>query len=201
MGVFHLSNYLTHALIVLHLLISLPLLLMPQSNRLPFENSIGLLGLVGMGPPLVFILAQQQLHPADWWRRLRAFPMMMMIAIGMAWCSARAAWRGLTQWGGAFVRTPKFRIERKGDRWANSLYRLGADSNTLGEIVLALYALTTTLAAYVTGKYALIPFTLMYTASFAMIAGMGIIQGRPRRRPASSPALKMIQRRQQEREG
>jgi cellulose synthase/poly-beta-1,6-N-acetylglucosamine synthase-like glycosyltransferase len=201
LGVFHLSNYLTHALIVLHLLISLPLLLMPQSNRLPFGNLIGLLGLVGMGPPLVFILAQQQLHPADWRRRLRAFPMMMMIAIGMAWCSARATWRGLTRWGGTFIRTPKFRLEKKGDRWANSHYRLGADSNTLGEIVLALYALTTTLAAYVTGKYALIPFTLMYTISFAMVAGMGIIQGHPQRRSASSPALKMIQRRQQEREG
>jgi cellulose synthase/poly-beta-1,6-N-acetylglucosamine synthase-like glycosyltransferase len=191
LGVLHLSNYLAHALMVLHLLISLPLLLLPHSGRLPIEDFIGLLGL---GPPLVFILAQQQLYPADWWRRLRAFPMMMVIAVGIAWCSARAVWRGLTKWGGTFVRTPKFRLEGKDDDWANSCYRLGADSSTVGEIILALYALTATFAAFVTEKYALIPFTLMYAIAFGMVAGMGIAQGRPARqhRPLhSAPALKM----------
>jgi cellulose synthase/poly-beta-1,6-N-acetylglucosamine synthase-like glycosyltransferase len=177
LGVLHLSNYLAHALLVLHLLISLPMLLLPGSGRLPFEDFIGLLGL---GPPLVFIIAQQQLHPSDWRRRLRAMPMMLILAVGIAWCSTRAAWRGLTQWGGTFVRTPKFCIEDKDDHWANSRYRLGADSDTIGEIFLALYALTTTVAAFANGKYALVPFTLIYAIAFGVVAGLGIAQGRPR---------------------
>jgi cellulose synthase/poly-beta-1,6-N-acetylglucosamine synthase-like glycosyltransferase len=190
MGLLHLSNYLAHTLMIVHLLTSLPMLLLPHSGRLPFEDFLGLLG---FGPPLLFVIAQQQLYP-DWWRRMRAFPMMMILAVGIAWCSARAAWRGLTQWGGTFVRTPKFRLEGKNDRWANSCYRLGADSNTAGEIILALYALATTLVALATDKYALIPFTLMYAIAFGMVAGMGIVQGRPvRRRPLrSAPALEMI---------
>jgi cellulose synthase/poly-beta-1,6-N-acetylglucosamine synthase-like glycosyltransferase len=198
LGLLHLSNYLAHGLLVLHLLISLPLLLVPGSGRLPFEDFIGILG---FGPPLVFILAQQQLHPTDWWRRLRILPMMLILAVGIAWCSARAAWRGLTQWGGTFVRTPKFRLEEKTDHWANSRYRLGADSNTIGEIILALYALTTTVAACTTGKYALVPFTLIYAIAFGVVAGMGIIQGRPQGRPLPSTPLKMTRRGQQEREG
>ena len=176
LGVMHLSSYLAHSLMVLHLLISLPLLLLPNSGRLPIEDFFGLLGL---GQPLVFILAQQQLHPDDWWRRLRAFPMMLTIGVGIAWCSTRAAWRGLTKWGGTFIRTPKFRLEDKNDDWACSRYRLRADGNTPGEIILALYALVTTVAAFTTGKYSLIPFTLVYAVAFGMVAGMGIAQGRP----------------------
>ncbi len=176
LGVLHLSNYLAHTLLVLHLLISLPMLLLPGSGRLPFEDFIGLLGL---GPPLVFVIAQKQLYPSDWWRRLRALPMMLILGVGIAWCSARAAWRGLTRWGGTFIRTPKFCLEDKDDHWASSRYRLGADSDTIGEIFLALYALTTTIAAFATNKYALIPFTLTYAIAFGVVAGMGIIQGRP----------------------
>jgi cellulose synthase/poly-beta-1,6-N-acetylglucosamine synthase-like glycosyltransferase len=199
LGVLHLSNYLAHALLVLHLLISLPMLLLPESGRLPFEDFIGLLGL---GPPLVFILAQQQLYPSNWWRRLRALPMMLILAVGIAWCSARAAWRGLTRWGGTFVRTPKFRLEGKDDHWANSRYRLGIDSDTIGEIVLALYALTSTVAAFVTGKYALIPFTLTYAIAFGVVAGIGIVQGRPQGRPLlSTSALKVARHGRHEREG
>ena len=199
LGILHLSNYLAHGLLVLHLLISLPLLLLPESGRLPFEGFIGLLGL---GPPLVFILAQQQLYPSDWWRRLRAFPMMLILAVGIAWCSARAAWRGLTRWGGTFVRTPKFRLEGKDDHWTYSRYRLGADSDTIGEIVLTLYALTSTIAAFATGKYALIPFTLMYAIAFGVVAGMGIAQGRPQNRPLlSASALKIARHGQREHEG
>jgi cellulose synthase/poly-beta-1,6-N-acetylglucosamine synthase-like glycosyltransferase len=176
LGVLHLSNYFAHALMVLHLLISLPMLLLPDSGRLPFEDFIGLLGL---GPPLIFVIAQQQLYPSDWWRRLSALPMMLILGVGIAWCSARAVWRGLTQWGGTFVRTPKFCLKDKDDHWASSRYRLEADSDTIGEIFLALYALTTTIAAFTTNKYALIPFTLTYAIAFGVVAGMGIIQGRP----------------------
>jgi hypothetical protein len=114
--------------------------------------------------------------------------MMLILAVGIAWCSARAAWRGLTSWGGTFVRTPKFRLEDKSDHWANSRYRLRADSNTAGEIALALYALSATIAAYVTGKYALIPFTLIYTIAFGVVASMGIIQGRSQGQPLPSPS-------------
>jgi cellulose synthase/poly-beta-1,6-N-acetylglucosamine synthase-like glycosyltransferase len=198
LGVLHMSNYLAHPLLVLHLLITLPLLLLPGAGRLPFEDFIGLLGL---GPPLIFVIAQQQLHPSDWRRRLRAFPMMLILAVGIAWCSARAAWRGLTRWGGTFVRTPKFRIEDKDDHWANSRYRLGVDSDTIGEIVLALYALISTVAAVVTGKYALIPFTLIYAIAFGVVAGMGIAQSRSQHHPLpSTSALKMARHGQHEHE-
>ncbi len=200
MGLLHLSSYLAHTLMILHLLISLPMLLLPDSAHLPVENIFGLLGL---GPPLVFIIAQQQLHP-DWQRRLRVFPMTMLLVVGIAWCSARAAWRGLTHWGGTFVRTPKFRLEGKRGRWADSGYRLPADSNTIGEIVLALYALTATVVAWLTHHYTVIPFMLTYAAALGMVAGMGLAQANPhywRRPPRFVPIMDISRHSQGEGEG
>jgi hypothetical protein len=149
----------------------------------------------------VFIIAQQQLYP-NWWRRLRALPMLSVLGIGMAWCSTRAAWRGLTRWGGTFTRTPKFRLEGKQGGWSHSSYRLQADEFVVGEIILALYALITAIVALARESYEVIPFALLYAVAFGLVAGMGMAQdyaGTRRKRPArSTPTLKMLRRRQEE---
>ena len=75
MALIHLSSYLAHALVVLLLLVSLPMLLVPDSVQLPLSG----LGLMFLGPPLVYAISQYQLYP-DWGRRLlRAFPLLALI--------------------------------------------------------------------------------------------------------------------------
>ncbi len=183
MALVHLSSYLAHALVVLLLLISLPMLLLPDSVQLP----LGGLGLMFLGPPLVYAISQHQLYP-DWGRRLlRAFPLLALIGIGIAWCNAQAAWRGLTRWGGTFARTPKFRLEGRDGRWTDSGYRLQVDGSTVGEIVLTFYALVTAGVALVTGRYGTIPFMLLYAASFGTVAGLGLAQTFAPRRSATPP--------------
>jgi cellulose synthase/poly-beta-1,6-N-acetylglucosamine synthase-like glycosyltransferase len=171
MALVHLSSYLAHGLMVVLLLLSLPLLWVPDSMRF----SLGGLGLMCLGPPVAYAISQQQLYP-DWGRRLRAFPLLALVGIGIAWCNARAVWRGLTHWGGTFARTPKFRLEGRAGRWVNSEYRLQADSSTLGEILLTLYALVTALVAYVVGRYEAVPFMLLYASAFGTVAGMELMQ-------------------------
>ena len=171
MALVHLSSYLAYPLMVLHLLISLPLLLVPGSVRF----SLGGLGLICLGPPLVYALSQQRLY-ADWRRRLWAFPLLVLIGLGVAWGNTLAVWRGLTRWGGTFARTPKFRLEGRSGRWTSSQYRLQADGATIGEIALALYALITAFAAGTTGNQGMIPFLLLYAAAFGAVASMGLAQ-------------------------
>ncbi len=185
MALVHLSSYLAFALMVVLLLASLPLLLLPDSVQFPF----GGLELMFLGPPLVYAISQQQLYP-DWVRRLRAFPLLALVGIGTAWSNAQAVGRGLTRWGGTFARTPKFRLEERAGRWTDSDYRLHADGSTIGEVVLALYALAAAIVALVTGRYGVIPFTLLYAAAFGTVAGMGLAQTFvPRRRHWLRPAL------------
>ncbi len=170
MALLHVSSYLAHALMVALLLVSLPLLL---SSAAPL--SLGGLGLMSMGPPLVYVISQQRLY-SNWQRRLRAFPLLMLVGIGIAWSNTKAIWRGLTQWGGRFVRTPKFRLEEKNDRWSNSGYRLQAGGDVIIETGLALYALVTALVAYAMGVYGMIPFLALYAAAFGTVSVMGMVQ-------------------------
>jgi len=171
MGLIHLSGYVAHALMVLQLIASLPLLLVPASAQLP----LGGLGLMCLGPPLLYAVSERRLH-ADWHHRLRSFPLLTLLGVGIAWCDTKAVWRGLTRWGGTFARTPKFQLERRSGRRIGSRYRLRASDSIVGELSLALYALVTAAAALMTSHYGVLPFTLLYAAGFGTVAGMELVQ-------------------------
>jgi hypothetical protein len=175
MALLHLSGYLAHALMVLLLLVTLPMLLFEVAP--PAMGNLGLL--MGLGPPLVYLIAQQQLY-SDWRRRLLSFPLLILVGIGMAWNNALAVWRGLTRWGGAFARTPKFRVEGGPEagagHWRNSAYRLGMDRSVVGEVVLSVYALVSWTVAYRVGRHGVMPFLLLYAAAFSMVAGIELAQ-------------------------
>ena len=186
MALVHLSSYLAHALMVILLLASLPLLLVSASAQL----SLGGLGLMYLGPPLVYTISQCQLYP-DWRRRLRGFPLLALLGTGLAWCNTKAVWRGLTRWGGTFARTPKFQLEGQAGHWTASSYRLQVDGGIIGEVSLALYALTTAVAALATGRYSILPFVLLYAAGFGTVALMELTQARApyKSRPLRPPVL------------
>ena len=194
MALIHMSSYLAHALLVVLLLISLPLLLVP--DFVPF--SLSGLGLMCLGPPLVYVISQRHLYP-DWWRRLQTLPLLVLIGIGIAWSNSLAVWRGLTRWGGTFARTPKFRLEGQAGQWTDSVYRLRADSSIIGEILLALYALATAFVARFSGHLGIMSFSLLYAAAFGTVAVIGLAQASGSRcRPLrSAPVLETAQREQQ----
>jgi len=171
MALLHLSGYLAHALMILLLLVTLPLLLLERT--LPSLGTIGLL--MSLGPPVVYVLSQEALYP-DWRRRLLLFPLLILIGIGIAWNNTMAIWRGLRRWGGTFARTPKFNVEGKAGNWLGSGYRLRLDRSVIGELALTLYALAAAAVAYRTGQRGVLPFLLLYTASFATVAGVEIAQ-------------------------
>ncbi len=185
MGVLHLSNYLAHPLMVFLLLISLPILLIPDCAPV----SITGLGLMCLGPPLVYTLSQKALYP-DWMRRLWALPLLVLVGIGIAWSNTRAVWRGLIHWGGTFKRTPKFQLEGRNGQWADSRYRLPINrdnvSEFIGEFALTLYALTAAAFAYASQKWGMLSFFLLYAVAFGVVAGLGVgqsITARNRFRP------------------
>jgi cellulose synthase/poly-beta-1,6-N-acetylglucosamine synthase-like glycosyltransferase len=175
MALLHLSGYLAHALMVLLLLVTLPMLLLNITP--PPLGNVGLL--MGLGPPLVYLIGQKHLY-SDWWRRFSSFPLLILVGVGIAWNNTLAVWRGLTRWGGTFARTPKFRVEGEpgnGARfWPKSAYRLGIDKSVTGEAGLALYALASAVIAHRVGQVAMLPFLLLFAAAFGTVAGIELAQ-------------------------
>jgi hypothetical protein len=101
------------------------------------------LSFFGLGQPLLFILAQQILYP-DWKRRIRSFPILLLIAIGMAPSNSWAVMKALAGRDFTFLRTPK------GEALT---YRLSPDRMLAVEIVLAFYAGITLALAISLGKF------------------------------------------------
>ena len=180
MGLVDLSSHVGRVLTIVMLLASLPMVLAPQELHLPLRG----VGVVVLGPLLMCILGQSELRrpDGDWWKRLRAYPVLALVEMGLAWCSTKAFWQGITRWGGTFARTPKFQLEGRDGQWSSSIYRLGLDGSIAGEIGLAAYALVTAGAALLTRRYSLLPFAALCAVSFGTVAGTSLAQALAARR-------------------
>ncbi len=180
MALIHISSYLAHPLMVLLLLVTLPLVALARPGG---DLLLTGLGIASLGPPLLYAVAQVILYP-DWRRRMLYFPLLAAVGAGISFNTSRAVWQGLTKWGGAFARTPKFRIEDRQDQWATSLYRLLPDRVVVGELALMLYAAATALVALWHSSYGAIPFLVLYVVGFGLVAGSSLLQGRRHSVPA-----------------
>jgi cellulose synthase/poly-beta-1,6-N-acetylglucosamine synthase-like glycosyltransferase len=176
----HLGGYLIHPAMIVLLLSALPLMLSGQLSNLP----LGVLSLAIFGPPLASVLAQHKLHP-DWLRRMACFPILMLLGFGIAASNSVAVVRGFSSRPQVFHRTPKFRINNRGSRWASSVYQVPLDATVGLEIFLAVYASLTTVFA-VERAPAMAPFMGMYALGYIYMVGLSLWQARTVQRTQAS---------------
>jgi cellulose synthase/poly-beta-1,6-N-acetylglucosamine synthase-like glycosyltransferase len=176
-AVLHLTNYLVHPLMLWTALL-LPWL--PQDAPVSVLHT-PLLTIVSIvcataGPASLYLYAQCQLYP-DWRHRLRSFPYLLIFGTGIALSNTKAILEALGNVPGAFVRTPKFRIEHPADTWVGKHYRAVFSWLSLGELGLAVYSGYGLYLAVHRGAYLLLPFLLLYTLGFAAVAGLSLYEG------------------------
>jgi hypothetical protein len=99
---------------------------------------------------------------------------LALLGTGLALSNTLAIGRGLLKRDRAFRRTPKFHVERRGDRWFGNHYALPFDWVTLGELALAGYALVTVAVALAVGHYFAVPFLLLYVGGYGYIGLHGL---------------------------
>ncbi|RMF81563.1 MAG: hypothetical protein D6737_04630, partial [Chloroflexi bacterium] len=159
MATLHLSQYLPAPMLLLLLLLTPILLISGGFERFP---SLAPLGVSGVGPPLMYAIAQAKLYP-DWKRRMLVFPLVTILGTGIAWNNTRAVLAALRSNSGEFKRTPKF-----SRRWQSSRYAMRGDASLWIEAGFALYALWGMLMA---ARHAplLIPYMGTFFAAFAGI--------------------------------
>ncbi len=168
-GLLHLSVWLAHPMSLLLLLLTLPLLL----GRIPLTFNLTIFWLVALGPIFAYALSQRHLYP-DWKQRMLFMPVLALVGTGLALSNTIAIARGLLTRDRAFQRTPKFRIEGRGDLWAGNRYALPFQWITVGELALAAYALATVAIALAVGNYLAVPFLLLYVGSYGYLGLHGL---------------------------
>ncbi|MBL8055597.1 MAG: glycosyltransferase, partial [Anaerolineales bacterium] len=163
LGLLHLAGYLPHPLVVLSLLLSLPVVLLHGWTPLRWE----LFGWLGLVSPALALWGQVRLRPAAPFRRLWAYPVLMVGLIGLALSNTVACAEALAGRTSVFMRTPKSAVNAADD------YVLPLDWTTWGELVLALYALATALLALEWAP-TLAPALFLYALGFGGVAARGL---------------------------
>jgi cellulose synthase/poly-beta-1,6-N-acetylglucosamine synthase-like glycosyltransferase len=173
-GLIHISGYMVHPLIVLMVLLSLPLLL--GGHYISKDIPMAWLGIAGLGPPLLFLIAEASLYPRQaWWRRAAWLPILMLLGVGVAVSNTLAVLGALFDIRTPFQRTPKMGNNIAG----NPLQRRAPDSHGLGwttvaEIGLSGYAIYTAVLTMQNSNYIGAPLLFTYGVAFAWVAGASL---------------------------
>jgi cellulose synthase/poly-beta-1,6-N-acetylglucosamine synthase-like glycosyltransferase len=181
-ALFSMSAYATHLLLLLLLLLQIPMLILDV--RLP--PIMLLFTIVGLGQPLLFIMAQKESY-SDWERRLLHFPTLLLVAVGTAPSNSRAILQAYFGRQHPFIRTPKGMMEaRTRDEGVDvPTYNLGLDGIWLTEIFLAAYAALGIGLAIIRGNPGPLFLLLTSLLGFGYVAWLGLREMSPggRRRP------------------
>jgi cellulose synthase/poly-beta-1,6-N-acetylglucosamine synthase-like glycosyltransferase len=145
-----------------------------------------------------YLVAQKELRPKNWWRTILYMPFVMATGIGISVRNAQAVLEAIVGKKSAFARTPKFRIEGKGDSFVAKKYRNKAGWMPYAEVLLGIYFLLTVIYAVLNENYATVPFLLLFVWGYLYTGLMSLGQtyfahlrfgvNAPEIRPASSGA-------------
>lgn len=163
------SAYATQLLLIVLLLLQVPLVYLDYE----FSPATLVFTVVGLGQPLLFVVAQRVLY-SDWRARLRYFPTMLFVAIGTAPSNGRAILEAFVRRQHVFVRTPKGagpdgRVQRD--------YRFAFDRLLFVELFLALYAAVGLALALQHGNIGPVFLLLSCVIGFGYVAFLTLREG------------------------
>ena len=182
-AILHLTNYLVHPFMLL-IVLTAPALFWYGTF---FSSKIyGLVAagftLATFGPSSMYLYAQRQLYP-DWKRRLSYFPFLLIFGTGIALNNTKAILEACFNVRSAFVRTPKFRIEKSSDTWIGKRYRVPFPWCSIVEALLAVYCATGVCLSVQRGLRLVDPFLVLYAVGFASVAFLSFRELLQKQRP------------------
>jgi cellulose synthase/poly-beta-1,6-N-acetylglucosamine synthase-like glycosyltransferase len=124
-----------------------------------------------------YLVSQRELYPRTWKRTFLLLPMVMAVGIGLCVRNARAVLEALFGIRSEFARTPKYRIEQKGQSWLRNKYRRRAGWSPVMELALGAYFLFTVFYAYQNENYATLPFLLLFVWGYLYTGILSLGQG------------------------
>jgi hypothetical protein len=137
-----------------------------------------------------YMVAQRELYPAEWRTRVKYIPFLMATGIGLAVTNSKAVIEAIIGKQTEFVRTPKYRLEARGEGWEGKKYvRHRAGWIPIIELCLASYFLFTTVYSVTAENYFTTPFLLLFLVGYTYMGTMSLFQTPLRRLANALPGL------------
>lgn len=170
----HLLAYGIGPLMLIQLMCYPALLLTLGRNGLPWPLAEASLFVVpvAVSPWFGFIVAQTR-RGRPWWSGLPSL-LCQVVGAGMSLTALVALFRALRR-GGQFIRTPKHRIEHRGQEWRDQAYVTVGDARAAGDAIFGLGALAIVPLAIRLDQWLLAVYAGMFALGFLTIASLSVI--------------------------
>jgi cellulose synthase/poly-beta-1,6-N-acetylglucosamine synthase-like glycosyltransferase len=127
-----------------------------------------------------YLVSQKELYPKTWFRTFLYLPFLMALGIGLTVTNTRAVLEALFGVQTSFKRTPKYRVQAKGEKSADAAkkYRRRLGWVPWIELAIGSYFAATVWYAVVNENYVTIPFLLLFVLGYWYTGMMSLLQGR-----------------------
>ena len=125
-----------------------------------------------------YLVSQKELFPGRWYKTLLYLPFLMALGIGLTVTNTKAVMEALFGIKSAFKRTPKYRIEKRGQKHQASKYRKRLGIVPWIELLIGSYFALTIWYAVVNENFFTIPFLLLFVLGYWYTGLMSLLEGR-----------------------
>jgi cellulose synthase/poly-beta-1,6-N-acetylglucosamine synthase-like glycosyltransferase len=170
----HLLAYGIGPLMLLQLMCYPALLITLGRHSLPWPlaDASALVVVVAVSPWFGFIVAQTR-NGRRWWSGVPSL-LCQVVGAGMSLTAMLAMFRA-TRPGGQFIRTPKHRIEERGQEWRHQAYVRVGDPRALAEALFGLGALAIVPLASTMHQWLLAVYASMFALGFLSLASFSAV--------------------------
>jgi cellulose synthase/poly-beta-1,6-N-acetylglucosamine synthase-like glycosyltransferase len=133
-----------------------------------------------------YLVSQKELFPKTWYKTFLYVPFLMALGIGLTLTNTKAVLEALVGHKSAFARTPKYRVQNKGEASAaKRKYRKRLGIIPWLELLIGCYFAWTVYYAITTENFFTVPFLLLFVLGYWYTGLLSIFQGLFERRCTS----------------
>jgi cellulose synthase/poly-beta-1,6-N-acetylglucosamine synthase-like glycosyltransferase len=125
-----------------------------------------------------YVMSERELFPKTWMKTILYLPFLMALGIGLTVTNTKAVMEALVGHKSAFVRTPKYRVAKKGEKSQAAKYRKRLVLAPWIEIILGFYFFAAILYTFSNHNYFTAPFLILFVIGYWYTGLMSLLQGR-----------------------
>jgi cellulose synthase/poly-beta-1,6-N-acetylglucosamine synthase-like glycosyltransferase len=125
-----------------------------------------------------YLVSQKELFPRHWYRTFLYLPFLMALGVGLTITNTKAVMEALFGIKSAFARTPKYSVQKRGDKsQATKKYRKRLGIIPFIEILIGCYFTWTVYYAVSTDNYFTVPFLILFVLGYWYTGLLSLFQG------------------------
>jgi len=125
-----------------------------------------------------YVASQRVLFPKTWMKTFLYLPFLMALGIGLTVTNTKAVMEALFGIKSAFVRTPKYRVAKKGEKSQAAKYRKRLVLAPWIELAFGAYFFLAILYTFSNHNYFTAPFLILFVVGYWYTGLMSLLQGR-----------------------